>query len=743
MNVAAGTGARLPQAGLTRRGFVLASTFAAGAWTLGPPTAQAAAASRLGVWLRFDAHGLTLLTVTTELGQGTQSVAAQVAAEELGLPLQRIQVRQAPVEPAYFGALGGYLTAGSAGFRVAWALLGRQCAAARQMLLQAAAARWSLGADACDIGDGFVFNRHDARRIPLADLLEEASALPPPENPTRKPPQAWKVLGRSVPRRDIPAKTDGSFVFGIDAAPVGPLLHAAVLHAPQFGARLLELDDAPALRVSGVRKVVRLSGSVAVVADSWWTAQQALRTLQPRWTDGPHGAWNSDEHAAALRAAAVAGAGRGFTKKTDPRIDAEACAHALRAADRVVEHAAEFPFLAHAPMEPLNATVRLASDGSAELWVSTQSQQHTQAAVAKVLGLQPAQVRLNSLPAGGGFGRRAEHDVVTEAALIAQAVGVGVAVKTIWSRETDLRSGFYRPASAVRMRLALQADGLPTALQVDMASSRIEDYSGITDEVDPEVPDATATMGWIGQSYALPVLGLSFTKLDRGVPVAYWRSVGASQNTFALETLIDLAAGKVGADPLGYRRRLLSVGAAAKQLSNRRVLALLDALAEHTGWDLPLAPGRFRGVAVNEANRAVAGHVIEIERLASKRFRIVRVVAAIDAGWVGHPDAVRAQLMGGTVWGLAGALRQSISFERGAVVQGNFDSYPLPRMADVPPIELIVLANGERPAGVGEEAVPTVAPALANALFAASGEMPTRLPLSHAHWQWLPGSAAA
>lgn len=724
-----------------RRRLMLGSLFAAGVWTIGlkpeaasaqpkPPQMVDPTVPGFGIWLRFEGNRLTLLTNVTEMGQGTPSLLAGIAAEELGWPLERIAVDSAPLEKRYFNPfIDNYLTYGSIGFRTAYATLAPVCAAARDMLQRAAAKRWSVEAGDCTLRDGLVVHAASGRQLPLQDLLADAAALLPPEKPVPKPRDQWTVLGQHRERTDIPAKTNGRMAFGIDERQPG-LLHAAVLHGPGFGAKLAGLDDRPAKAMKGVHRVVRMPGAVAVVADSWWTALQATRQLKPRWTPGPHATLDSATHAAELRAAVQAGRGAPFPARLDARLDEDAVAKALAASgSATVEQVYEFPFLAHSPLEPMNATVRVDRAG-AEVWVSTQSPSDTRAAVAKALGLGNEQVQLHGRPCGGGFGRRLEFDVAVEAALIARAVP-GRPVKTIWSREVDLRAGFYRPASAVRVRVALGQDGLPTALRADMAGARIEDYSGVAGEPENDLPDFASSMAWLEQSYALPAMHLAFDKIDRGVPLAYWRSVGASQNTFCFETMIDRVARSRGEDPLAYRRRLLAGDAPRR----RRALALLDALAERAGWGRPLAAGHHRGIALFEGNRAVAGHVVELAVTEPGRFKLVKIWAAIDAGWVGNPDAVKAQLMGGSVFGLAAALYGEISFAKGEVQQGNFDSYRLPTMAELPPMDLLVVGNGERPSGAGEEGVPSIAPAIANALFVASGQPVARLPLTGAGWK--------
>ena len=718
---------------------MLASTLAGGIWTLGhalPPPAQAqaptaAVPARPGFspWLRFAPDGsLTVLTNVAEMGQGTTGVIAQIAAEELELPVGSIRVQPAPLAPEFFNPfIENYATFGALGFRVAYAVLAPVCAAARHMLVAAAAQRWAVPPAECSAAGGEVRHAVSSRRLPYAELLQAAASLPPPDKPALRPPRDWKVLGRSLPRADLQAKTRGTAVFGIDVAPPG-VLAAAVAHAPTFGGTLEHVDPAPALALPGVRQVVPLAAAVAVVADGYWAAHKGLEALRPRWRAGPTASLDSDALRATLREAVAAGRGDRFPADYDARFDGTAAAAALRGAARVVDTTFDVPFLAHAPIEPMNCTARVGAEG-ATLWLSTQAPLDTQRAVADALGLPAGRVTVHQQLIGGGFGRRLEHDFAVEAARIAQAlrgIAAGRPVKMIWSRATDLAAGYYRPAAAARVRVALGDDGMPLALAADLAHPSLLDHSGLSNGPPRPPLDWSGSMGWAGQGYAIPAMDLRWTRVEVGVPCGYWRSVGASQNTFFFEHSVDLAARLTGIDPLAYRRRLLA--------QKPRALALLDALAEAAGWSRPAATGRFRGVAISEANRAIGGHVVELSVTGPGRFRLERITAAIDAGVVGNPDAVQAQMMGGTLFGLSAALFDEITFRDGRVQQSNFHDYPLVTAAQVPPLQVVVLGNGDRPAGIGEEGPPTIGPAIANALLAASGVAVTRLPLTRAGW---------
>ncbi len=719
----------------SRRQFIR-SAIVAGGWTLwvGPqslaaPAATSAAAAppsgqRFNAYLSFAADGrVEVVTTVTNLGQGTHAAITQMVMEELALPAERVRVAHAPVERAYHQKFPpGITTFASAGFAAARRTVAPACAAAREMLVQAAATRWQVPAADCQVQDGHVLHAASGRRAPYTALYAEAAALVPPEKPRIKPPAEWAVLGRSLPRPDIPARVDGSARFGIDVRLPG-LLYAAVVHAPRFGETLAAVDDAPARRMAGVIKIVRLPAAVAVIADSYWTAQQAVQRLRPRWKPAPRRVPDSAAMRQALRAAVQAGQG---TELPVPRAqDSAATATALAEAAWVVDQTFEAPFLAHACMEPLNATVQLTPQG-AQVWLSTQSQTDTQRGIAAALGLATEQVTVHSQAAGGGFGRRLEQDFAVEAALIARAVTVPV--QTVWSRENDMRAGYYRPMTTARLRLALDAQGLPLALRSDLASPSLLAHTQVTNS--PALPgfDWTVAMGLADNAYLIPKHDTRWSQVEFGVPCAYWRSVGNSQNTHFLEHALELAARHLGQDSIAYRRRLLA--------HNAPGLAFLDAFAEKARWAAALPAGHFRGFAMNGLGSSLfSAHIVEVAVTAPGKFRLVRIAAAIDPGVAGNPRAVERQLQSGTIFGLAAALFGEVTFKDGQVEQGNFDSYRLPALRHMPPLELFVLPHGGEPQGVGEEGPPSVIAALANALLAAGGRPVASLPVARSGWE--------
>ena len=720
-----------------RRRF-LVSSLLAGAWTLsaGSMFADAAnaaeakppgAKSPFDFWLRFDVDGsVTAFTTVTNLGQGSHTAIAQIVAEELEMPLTAVRVAHAPVIAAFHREFPpGITTFASAGLATAQDSIAPACAAARDMLIRAAAMAWRVDAGACRALDGRVVHTATARASPYRDLLANASRLKPPDKPAVKSHKDWKILGKPVPREDIPARVDGSAVFGIDVKRDGMLV-ATVIHAPGFGGVLQSVDETPALRVKGVHKVVRLPGAVAVVADGYWPAHKAALLLEPVWKSSEHVLPNTEEQRTALHAAAQAGHGLEFPsdKRNSARQDAHATALAIQNAAHVIDTTYEVPFLAHAAMEPLNATVAVHADG-ADIWLSTQSQTDTQRAVAAALGLKTEQVTVHSQNVGGGFGRRLEHDFAVEAALIAQAAGAPV--KTIWSRENDMRAGYYRPINATRVRLALDAQHAPLALRADMAGPSLLEYSGVTNGPPIKGFDWSYTMGWISSSYNIPKFDTRWTRVDHGVPCGYWRSVGNSQNCYFMEHTIDQAARASGVDALDYRRRLL--------VGKPRMLNFIDCAAEHGRWSNALPKNHFRGFALNQSNNTISAHIVEIACPEPGKFQLVRIAAVIDPGVVANPKSVEAQMMGGTLFGLSAALYGEITFENGAVEQGNYDTYRVVKLAQTPPLDVLVLSSGNDAFGVGEEGPSSIMAALANALLAASGKPILRLPLTRSGWE--------
>jgi isoquinoline 1-oxidoreductase beta subunit len=685
-----------------------------------PSQAPASPPRGLSPWLRLNADGrVTAFTNVSDLGQGTWTALQAAVAHELAVPFESVDMQAAPVEPAYRNPwIDNYATFGSLGLGSGLETLRPAAASARDSLLRAAAARWAVAPSVLRAEDAKIW--HGTRAIAYRDLLADAARLPTPHRPAQlraeppPPPPRRQHAGRRV---------GGRLRYGIDVRLDGQV-HAATQRGPGFGAQLLGIDnEAEVGRMPGVLRIVRLPLSVAVVARGTWQAMQAAAALRLRWVPAQAALPDSDSFRLALRDAASRGDGVTLTSPREPAFDAAATARALASAAQTVDLLFDVPFLAHAPMEPLNATVRVTSD-AVDIWVSTQSGLDTRNAVARLLKRPPEQVRVHPQVAGGGFGRRLEHDWVLEAAQVAAELP-GTPVQLVWTREVEFKAGRYRPAVAARLRLALGADGGLLAIRADLANPSLLEYTGVTNGP-RDIPDWTTAMGWRRQPYAVPALHLTWARVDAGVPCAYWRSVGASQNHFFYECALDVAARRSGQSPTALRERLLA--------KHPRGLAFLHALLAHGRWSAPLAPGHHRGLAIAAANGSLSGHVVELKVLGAGRFRLVDIAAAIDAGRVHDPSAVDAQLAGGTVFGLSAALAGEVRMEGGTVVQGNFHDYPVVRMSQLPPVRVLLVASDAEPGGVGEEGVPTIAPAIANALYAASGEPITRLPLSRAGW---------
>ncbi|PHV04431.1 isoquinoline 1-oxidoreductase [Janthinobacterium sp. BJB412] len=700
-------------------GLMIALGGAPAALAAAASAAPAAAPAPLGAWLRVAADGaVSILSNTSEIGQGTGTALAQILANELDLDWRSVGLEMAPLDLAHQNPRWAeQATYGSGGVAGQLAPLRKAGAQARAVLIAAAAQQWRVAPQQCDTEAGFVLHPPTRRRLSYGSLAAAAARLPLPEQPALMPRERWRFIGRDVARLDLPAKTDGSAVYGVDVQLPG-LLSASIRQAPRFGGRLASVDPAPALAVRGVRQVVAMADAVAVVAEHYWAASKGLAALRPVWDDSQATKASSADYAAALAAAVQAG-GATFARKsqTVEQLEAEYAA-ALAGAVQHAEAVYTVPFLHHATMEPMNGTAHVV-DGRAELWLPTQTQTSTRARVAKELGLAEERVTLHTTLAGGGFGRRIEHDFALQAARIAKAVGRPV--KLIWSREEDMAHGFYRPAAAMRLRAGLDAQGMPLCLRFDTAGESLFKYSlGGTPATAPVDSSGVGALGkpWYRMAASL----VAVSTVDIGVPVGYWRSVAASQNCFAYEGFIDELAARARLDPLDYRCRLLA--------GQPRHLRVLDAVAALSGWERPAGAGRFRGLALDQANGSIVAHVLELAVDRQSRVKLHKVSTVIDCGLAVNPRNIRAQLEGGIAFALSAAFHGEITLDGGAVRQSNFHDYPLIGLADMPPVEVAILDSGEPAGGVGEEAVGPLAPALVNALFAATGRRVRSLPLA-------------
>ncbi|HXH03823.1 MAG TPA: xanthine dehydrogenase family protein molybdopterin-binding subunit [Candidatus Competibacteraceae bacterium] len=702
----------------------------------------------LNAWLKIAADGrITIAVPRAEMGQGVYTALPMLVAEELDADWQRVQVEPAPLEKLYGNvtvlvdglplrpddqgalpqllrwaagklglALGLSVTGGSTSVRDAWEPMRIAGASARAMLVSAAARRWGVAEGECRTQAGQVLHPASGRTLDYGVLAIEAARLDPPAAPPLKPRSEYRLLGTPAPRLDLAAKVDGSARFGLDVRLPGQL-YAAIRHCPSFGGRLKSYDETALRGLPGVVKVVALDDAVAVVADGWWRAHRALAALPVEFDAGPHAALDTAAVDAALERALAVGEADVYRRQgDDPQRSLDA------GTSRVIRARYRVPYLAHACLEPMNCTARVSANGC-ELWIPTQVPSLVRWAVARWLALDSERVTVHTTLLGGGFGRRLEVDLALQAAAIARHLPERP-VQLIWSREEDLHRDVYRPAAVAELAAALDGDGLPRALRLRAASQSVV-YS-YTQRLLPwaalDMPQKTNAEGAAELPYAIPSLRVEHVPVELPVPVGFWRSVGHSFNAFFVESFIDELAHAAGRDPLDYRLRLL-----AERPRHRRVL---ERAAEAAGWHgAALPPGRGRGLAVHESFGSIVAQVAEID-LRDGRLRVERVVCAVDCGPVVNPDTVRAQMESGIIFGLSAALYGAITLRQGGVEQSNFPDYPLLAMADTPAIEVHILTADDAPlGGVGEVGVPPIAPAVVNAVFAATGERWRRLPL--------------
>lgn len=702
------TGAAL-SAGLVL-GFTLPSSLAA---------ASAAPGARdpddTNAWLRIAPDGVvTIMVPSAEIGQGVFTSAPMLIAEELECDWQQVRAELAPTDPVYNNRMFKVqATASSTSARWSFEPLRRIGATARVMLVQAAAQSMGVPVAECQARQGRVHHGASGRSLGYGEVATQAAALPRPMQVTLKERAQWTLLGRPTNRLDIPSKVNGTAQFGVDVQRPGMLI-GTVAACPMLGGTLVRVDPAPALAVAGVHQVVRLADAVVVLADSYWTARQGLQRLQPEW-QAPAGT-PADSAALAAGFAQAAASATTLAKRVG---DAQGRLGAAQG--RRVDAQYAVPYLAHATMEPMNATVDVGPD-SAEVWGPTQVSGEIAAHLAPLLGLPAQRITVHSTFVGGGFGRREEFDVFVQAALASQAARRPV--KLIWSREEDIQHDFYRPAAAASLSAVLSPDGRIEALQARLACSSIY-IRNFPDRVKNGV-DPKSVEGVVDVPYALPHFDVYYAMLNTAVPVGFWRGVGYTQNCFFFESFLDELAGQAGQDPMALRLQLLQ--------DKPRHRVLLERLAQHVGWGKAPA-GRFQGVALSEAWGSIAATVVELSVGADKKISLHRVTCAIDCGSILNPATVERQLEGGTLWALTAAMSGEIAIQDGRVAASNFHDYPMLHLAQSPRIDCVLVESGARIGGVGESSVPPLAPALANALYAATGERLRSLPLSQHGYQ--------
>ncbi|WP_414474799.1 molybdopterin cofactor-binding domain-containing protein [Microvirga sp. M2] len=704
---------------LSRRRFLQVGAAACGGLMLGlnlplsDGAAEAADADDFApnAFIRIGRDGQVVLTMPyVEMGQGTYTAIPMLIAEELEVDLPQVRLEHAPPDEKLYvnPLLGVQATGNSNAIRAAWQPLRQAGATARTMLVAAAAQRWHIDSAACRAQSGEVLHEPTGRRITYGELAADAARMPVPDHVELKRPEDFRLIGTPAKRLDTPAKVNGTAVYGIDVRPPGVKI-ATLVQSPVFGGRVKSVDDTAAKIVKGVRQIVRLDDAVAVVADHMGAAKKGLAALAIEWDDGPHASLDTQAIAAELDQATLQ---PGAVAQNIGDVD-----RAMATAARTVEATYQVPFLAHAAMEPMNCTVHVRPDGC-EIWVGTQAIARVQAAAAKTAGLPLDKVLVHNHLIGGGFGRRLEADGAARAVEVAKQVNGPV--KVVWTREEDIQHDMYRPSWLDRISAGLDQQGRPVAWNNRFAGSSVIARwlpPAFNNGLDPD-----STEGAIDLVYDLPNMHVEYVRVEPpGIPTAFWRSVGPSHNVFVTESFMDELAAAAKQDPVAYRLALLGQAPRAK--------AVLELAVDKAGWGQPL-PGRVgRGVALQFVFATYLAQVAEVEVSDDGAVRVRRVVCAVDCGTVVNPDIVQAQIQSAVMFGITAALHGEITLKNGRVEQTNFDTYRMLRMNEAPAVEVYIVQSSEPPGGMGEAGTSAIVPAVANAVFAATGKRLRKLPI--------------
>jgi isoquinoline 1-oxidoreductase beta subunit len=655
---------------------------------------------------------VTIIANHSEMGQGVYTSLPMLLNEELEADWSKIKVEPAPVDAAYNHTVFGLqMTGGSTTTPSEWERFRKMGAMARLMLIEAAAQKWNVPASECIVEKGVVLHKASGRKATYGSLVAAASQSKPPTDIPLKDPKQFTLIGKSVRRLDTPSKTNGTAQFGLDVRLPG-MLFALVARPPVFGGKVVSFDATETLTIKGVRAVEQIPSGVAVIAAAFWPAKLGREKLKITWDDGENANLSTPQMLADFSKQSVSPGN--IAKKTgDPSA-------ALVSAAKSITAEYDVPYLAHCMMEPLNCVVDLRAD-SCELWTGTQFETVDRASAARVAGLPPEKVKLNTTLLGGGFGRRANvaSDFVVEAVHVAKVAKAPV--KVIWTREDDLAGGWYRPMWHDRFAAGLDAAGNPVAWTHTIVGQSILTGTAFEPYAVKDGIDSASVEGAADLLYGIPNLQVDLHSPKIGVPVQWWRSVGHSHTGFSVEGFFDEVAHAGGKDPYELRRTLLA--------NQPRMLAVLNLVAEKGGWGKPLAPGRGRGIATHFSFDTYVAQVVEASVEKDGTVRVHRVVCAVDCGRTINPDIVKAQMEGGIVFGLTAALKTEITLENGRVQQHNFYDYPMLRMFESPEIEVHIVPSEQSPTGVGEPSVPPVAPALTNAIFAVTGKRIRRLPI--------------
>ena len=693
---------------LKRRSFIKSSTLAATGLIIGftyDPQKSLAAKTKikneLGIWIRISSDDtITLIVPSSEMGQGVNTSLPMIIAEELDANWESIRTETAPANSDYKNpeGFGPQNTGGSNSVKGFWNLLQETGAAAREMLVTAAAQKWNVPLEECDTKLGNVIHKNTNKKLSYGNLAVAASKIEVPSSPTTKSKEKYSLVGKSIQRIDVPEKVTGAAKFGIDIR-LPEMLFATVRQSPIFGGKILSLDEVAAKAIRGVKAVVPVPNGIAVVADNTWRAKKGMDALNPQFTGGETTKLSSQNiHNKLITALDEEGKAKIDTEKS---LDLEY----------------EVPFLAHSTLEPMNCTASV-KGSSCEVWVPTQNQGMSMDVTKEITGLNDEQIKINTTLLGGGFGRRSETDFVTQAVTISKSLSKPVQVT--WMREEDMQHDFYRPACISRFQIGLNKEGLPIQWENQLAGPSI--LKRFVSAMGWFGFDPTSTEGANELPYTIPDFNFDYSLVDTGVPVGFWRSVGSSYNAFFTECAIDEAAILANQDPYEYRLKLLK--------DQPRYLKVLEKVAKNANWGEPLPKNHGLGLAIHKSFGSIVSTVIKVSSNASGIIKLKKAWIVIDCGKVVNPDIVKAQMEGGFIFGLSAALGEEITLKDGRVEQSNFHDYSILRLKGSPKISVEIIESGSEIGGVGEPAVPLAAPALTNAIFSASGERIRSLPLS-------------
>jgi isoquinoline 1-oxidoreductase beta subunit len=699
---------------VSRRAFLQTSAVATGGLmvglTLTGTMGEALAAGTLytpNAWVHIaDDNTITLISARSEMGQGVYTSMPMLIAEELHVDIRKIKVAIAPPDAVYVNALlGAQITGGSTSIRDGWEKLRIGGAQVREMLITAAASKWKVDRSTVHAEDGMVLGPK-GRKATYGSLAAAASKVPVPEKVALKDPKDFTVVGKRTQRLDTPMKVNGKAEYGIDVKLPG-MLYASLEQSPVIGGTVRSFDATKAKTMPGVVEVVQITDGVAVVADTYWHAKKAREAVVVQWDDGPVGLITTANMMEGLQKAAA-------SDKAIPILSKGDAATAMKGAAKVVKAEYRMPLVAHAALEPMNFTASFA-DGKLLLIGPTQFQQGAQGATAAALGIKPEDITLKTTFLGGGFGRRLELDFIVQAAQISKAVGKPV--KLLWTREDDTTHDFYRPMALNQLACGLDADGRPVAMTYRVTSQSVTQRAfGLPkDTLDPFMAEAAVAR------YDIPNTTHDIVIHDTGLRAGYWRAVSHNMNAFANESFVDELALAAGKDPFAYRMSLLG--------NQPRMANVLKTAADKAGWGAPLPAGRARGIAMMEGYDSYMAHVAEVSMKDGVPV-VHKMTVAVDLGHMVNPDTVEAQIQSSVVFGLTAALYGEITLDKGRVQETNFHQYRILRMNEAPLIDIVLIPSTEKPGGIGEPATALVAPAVANAVFAATGKRARKMPLS-------------